>query len=237
VPYLGNNQQELALAHIRERIPLANEVNPVVPQELSLIVQRAMAKEPNDRFRMADQLKQVLTSYRDKGRESTMNVNQPPRPATSASPSRPVPPATIPGGTTTPPPPPPSLPTQPRQAVASQPTPPPPMGSNIPPTQRYNVAPEAPGQNQFNRPGVAPAQPLQPSQQAAPSPLQQPYIPPANLRGDSGQYMPQQYGNSEPLRDIPPVLDGVTVVLAMLAFVAVACLIPLYIAVFSAMSA
>ncbi|MBC8171522.1 MAG: protein kinase [Anaerolineae bacterium] len=236
VPYLGNNQQELALAHIRERIPLANEVNPVVPQELAQIIQRAMAKEPNDRFRMADQLRQVLITYRDKGRENTLNVVPPARPASGNS--RPNQPTSVPGGTTTPPPPPVSLPTQPRQAVPPQTLPPqnlpsqpaPPPVSNMPPTQRYNVAPDAPGQNPFNRPPLVPTQP----------PVQQPYAPAPNLRGDSGYITPQQYSlrsQSEQLRDVPSVLDGVTVALMVLAFVAVACLIPLYIAVFSALSA
>src|SRR5690606_34505575 len=65
VPYLGASQQELALAHIRERIPLATEVNPHVPAELASIVAKAMAKEPHDRFRMADQLGQVLIRVRE----------------------------------------------------------------------------------------------------------------------------------------------------------------------------
>lgn len=239
VPYLGNNQQELALAHIRERIPLANEVNPVVPQELAQIIQRAMAKEPNDRFRMADQLRQVLITYRDKGRESTINVAPPPQSIPGSS--RPSQPASVPGGTTTPPPPPPSLPTVPRPAVPPQNLPSQNLGSqpaqqpvsNMPPTQRYNVAPEAPGQNPFNRPPVVPTQP----------PVQQGYntAAPNLTHGDSGFLgAPPQYSlrnQSEPLRDMPSVLDGVTVALMVLAFISVACLIPLYIAVFSALSA
>jgi hypothetical protein len=46
-------------------------------------------------------------------------------------------------------------------------------------------------------------------------------------------------GNSQPLyrsaeEDLPVPLDFVTIALAVLAFLAVACLIPLYIAVFQA---
>ncbi|MFN8564190.1 MAG: protein kinase [Anaerolineae bacterium] len=46
LPYTGANQQELALAHIRERIPTVIEFNPNVPESLSRIVYKTMSKEP-----------------------------------------------------------------------------------------------------------------------------------------------------------------------------------------------
>ncbi|MBC8099353.1 MAG: serine/threonine protein kinase [Armatimonadetes bacterium] len=230
VPYLGTNQQELALSHIRDRIPLVTELNPAVPQELALIIQRAMAKEPNDRFRMADQLGTVLTNYRDKGREVTGNLAAQP----SSMPSGSV--RSVPTGATIPPPPPPSLPTQPRQTL---PTPPPPSSGQ--PTQRYNVVPEAPNSQLYNRPSVTPGQTLPP----APQPMgqqQAQYAPAPQQRATLGYGTDSQQYNvrtrSEPLDDnLRPVLDSVTLALAGLALVAVACLIPLYIAVLNALSA
>lgn len=254
VPYLGTNQQELALAHIRERIPLVTEVNPAVPQELAVIVQKAMAKEPHDRFRMADQLGQVLVAYRDKGRESTANFASPASsaPASSVqSPSRPNAPTSVPTGPTTPPPAPSTIPVQRPPVGGSQsaspqmPPAPPPM--NPMPTQRANVAPEAPAYNPYgnnNRPPTPSiSQPQQNSGQPGVQTYNQPpqqYAPVQNPRGDSGWVNAQAYdlrGRSEQLENAPSVMDAVTVALAVLAFVAVACLVPLYIAVFSALSA
>jgi serine/threonine protein kinase len=42
LPYAGANQQELAMAHIREPIPNISDINPAVPDRLSKMVYRAM---------------------------------------------------------------------------------------------------------------------------------------------------------------------------------------------------
>jgi eukaryotic-like serine/threonine-protein kinase len=247
VPYLGTNQQELALAHIRDRIPLVTEVNPAVPQELSNIVAKAMAKEPHDRFRMADQLGQVLIAYRDKGRESTANFQPSPKGASAPQPSVPSPSRannvapSVPSGPTIPPPnvlPPATIATQrppggASQVIGSQTPPPPPMSPTQ--TQRANVAPEAPQYNPYANRQQQPSiqQPVQNY-----NPPQQQYAPASSPRGDSGWVNAQPYdlrGRDQVQEDVPSVMDGVTIALAVLAFVAVACLIPLYIAVFGAM--
>ncbi|NDJ62350.1 MAG: serine/threonine protein kinase, partial [Chloroflexi bacterium] len=80
LPYTGANQQELALAHLRERVPLVTEVNPAVPQALERIVYKLMSKDPDARYRTADQVGNILTNYRERGRENTVTnarVNQP----------------------------------------------------------------------------------------------------------------------------------------------------------------
>jgi serine/threonine protein kinase len=268
VPYLGASQQELALAHIRERIPLATEVNPTVPAELAGIIAKAMAKEPHDRFRMADQLGQVLIRFREDmkgGKSPNTSVGAvgnsdsltlpkvpsspaPPQPQTSPQQSRPVSPVTIPpaqpvqtSSQRVPPPPPnsqqlsssaPSSPTLPLQ-----PPPPPnsPSGSSVP-TQRYSPAPDAP----------LPTYPRQAGPQLQRVPTMNPaarqdqvYTPPAppnpNMRGDSGYMQPQNY-NSQPIQPPPSPFDSVTIALGVLAFIAVAFLLPLYLAVFSALT-
>jgi hypothetical protein len=92
------------------------------------------------------------------------------------------------------------------------------------PTQRYDLAPNAPQQVPYNRP---------PGYQEAQQPYQsQPYYP-QQMTGNTGAYYSQPL-QDRTQREAPPTLDLVTIALAVLAFFAVACLIPLYIAVFQA---
>jgi serine/threonine-protein kinase len=210
VPYMGQTQQDLAMAHIKERIPSVTEFNPNVPQELALIVQRAMSKEPSDRFRIADQLGQVLSAYRERGNDRTANMAPPPPQTLPQTQPRPqVPPAPV------------SAPTQ-------APPPPPAM-----PTQRYNIAPDAPVPNPGY--GARPSQGFQgnPPPVPTPQPLGNlpPYSPPPALRGDSARIEPATGRRVEGREGSAQVFDPITLILAFLAFVAVACLIPLYIVV------
>jgi eukaryotic-like serine/threonine-protein kinase len=50
VPYPGRNLGEIALRHLRDPVPSLRERRPDVPAELDAIVQRALAKRPEDRF-------------------------------------------------------------------------------------------------------------------------------------------------------------------------------------------
>jgi eukaryotic-like serine/threonine-protein kinase len=235
LPYVGIDQQQLALAHIRERVPMATEYNAAIPETLAQIVYKVMSKEPAARFRMADQLGHVLESYRDRGKEQTF----PGAPA-----YQPVPPSYQPQ-----PPQQPSQQSQPAQppplpfSQPQQPAQPPPLPFSQPQqpvhlphdpaaqTERFSPAPNAPQAPPYNRPAVqspfeTPATPSQPSQ-----PYQQQATP-----------QPQRWsgGSSQPLyprrheEDVPPALDVVTIALAVLAFFAVLCLIPLWIQVYLA---
>ncbi len=210
LPYTGTNQQELALAHIRDRIPMVTEFNPNVPENLARIVYKTMSKEPASRYRMADQLGHILTSYRERGRDETIQQQ------------RPVPP-TLPSVASVPSPPTAQIPPPPTAQAWQQPNwqqggsqgLPLPQGVEPTPTQRYDLAPNAP--SSYPRAGQ-------------PSPFA------AQQHGVSGntsqQYTP--YPQRPMRQDIPSPLDIVTIMLAILAFFAVACLIPLYIAVFQA---
>lgn len=224
LPYVGANQQELALAHIREAIPRATDFNPNVPDTLSQIVYKVMSKEPSARYRMADQLGHVLESYRDRGREQTASNVSPASPRQSP-PASPV--AQNPNQPSQPsvPPPLPFSQVQPSAPEAPRP-------STVP-TQRYSVAPEAPQNVPYNRPAVP--SPFD-RQQAPPYASQQaPYpqaaTPQQGWTGNTSQLYPRQPDRTE---DIPSAFDAVTIALAVLAFFAVLCLIPLYIAVFQA---
>ncbi|MBI5671486.1 MAG: protein kinase [Chloroflexi bacterium] len=226
LPYVGTNQQELALAHIREAVPRVTDFNPNVPETLSQIVYKVMSKEPSARYRMADQLGHVLESYRDRGREQT-SPNVPaaaPRPATPP-PAQPVYPSQ-------------QQPPAPAPLPFSQvqpPTPEAPRPSTAAPTQRYSVAPEAPQQGApYNRPTVpSPFERQQAGQSPPPASPYQQGAPPQQQgwTGNTSQLYPRQLSPSD---DIPSAFDAVTIALAVLAFFAVLCLIPLYIAVFQA---
>ncbi|MBZ0305467.1 MAG: protein kinase [Anaerolineae bacterium] len=73
LPFMGGDQQELALAHIKEPPPHLMDFNPQLPEALDKIIQKVLAKEPSARYRMADQLGRILESYRDQGMNKTDN--------------------------------------------------------------------------------------------------------------------------------------------------------------------
>jgi eukaryotic-like serine/threonine-protein kinase len=203
LPYSGANQQELALAHIRDRVPMVSEFNPTVPDPVAQIVYKIMSKEPAARYRMADQLGHILGSYRD--RRDAPNISMPPQAPVQAQ----------------------SAPWQPVSPPAPPPQQPPlPQGVEPLPTQRYDLAPNAPQPVPYNRP---PGYQEAPAQQPYQS---QPYYP-QQMSGNTGAYYSQPLQDRSQ-RETPPTLDLVTIALAVLAFFAVACLIPLYIAVFQA---
>ncbi len=218
LPFSGANQQELAMAHLRDRVPMVTEFNPNVPPSLANIVYKTMSKEPTQRYRMADQLGHILTGLQERGSAQTITNLPAARPPSM-----------------------PTVPNQPPVMPTTQPQYPPPSGYTprpqqplvgvdpMPTTQRVDLAPHAPGTTMPNqRPmGYPPQQPGYPPQQQ--TPYYNPNVPPP---GSSQQY-------SRPY--VPPrastmggSLDFVTIALAILAFFAVACLIPLYIAVLQA---
>ncbi len=73
LPFVGGDQQELALAHIKEPPPHLMDFNPQLPEALDKIIQKVLSKEPSARYRMADQLGRILESYRDQGMNKTDN--------------------------------------------------------------------------------------------------------------------------------------------------------------------
>jgi serine/threonine-protein kinase len=219
LPFIGTNQQELALEHIRGRIPLLNEINPAIPQDLVNIVFKVMSKEPSARYRTADQLGRVLIAFQERGHDRTATnvpgVEMPLNPHEQSQPSTPpLQPA----------------PEQPVHRPQTQTPPPPPMRQKALPTQQYNPAPNAPN-------------PVDYRQRSIPSPQRQ-------SSGNASQSFrtDQVSGESHPFAPHPSSLgrresrdeehksemDSVTIALAVLAFLSVACLIPLYIAVLQA---
>ena len=74
LPFVGTDQQELAMAHIRETPPNPSDLNPNVTVHLDRILQKVLSKEPASRYRTADQLGRILISYRRQGQVTTDQV-------------------------------------------------------------------------------------------------------------------------------------------------------------------
>ncbi len=88
LPFTGNDYQELALAHLREKPPMISDLNPRVPVKLARIVHKVLSKEPSARYRTADHLGRILITYREQMQQRTthtpsMKPSRPPAPATT----------------------------------------------------------------------------------------------------------------------------------------------------------
>lgn len=184
LPFMGGDQQELAMAHIKDPVPHLTEFNPQIPESLDKIVQKVLSKEPANRYRMADQLGRILENYREQGMNKTDNKSFPvkaienrPIPESEARYARPS--ASTPQSAQ--PQVPLSPPTQPHISYGSYPPPP----------------PQSTSPNQITRP---------------------------EYLKDTGYYTPVD----------PPQLDLVTIMLGIIAFLAVIGLIVLWVIVFQA---
>ena len=237
LPYTGTNQQELAMAHIRDRIPLVTEFNPSVPEALANVVVKVMAKEPSARYRNADQLGHILQSFRDKSRNAT--ITNPNVVALLPMESQPVPQASNPQQ---------SIPVAPPVQNYPAPTRPPGVGatpyapSTSEPTAKFSAAPSAP--QTFNpRQGQAPVsqgvQMPQPLDQRFTPPPPQINVPPGYQQPGYGQSRqpfgnePNQYyppNQSQPMRPVETEegTDWVTIVLGILAVISILGLIPVW---------
>ena len=71
LPFEGDNQQQLALAHLRDAPPPVTQFNPQIPLPLEQIVSQTLAKEPARRYRTADQLGRILIEYQYDAEQAT----------------------------------------------------------------------------------------------------------------------------------------------------------------------
>ncbi len=71
LPFMAESQTALALKHMQEAPPMISEFNASVPEQLELIVDKVLAKEPAGRYRTAGQLGRVLSTYRDNSHADT----------------------------------------------------------------------------------------------------------------------------------------------------------------------
>ena len=71
LPFEGDNQQQLALAHLRDAPPPVTQFNPTIPLEFEQIVNQTLSKEPAQRYRTADQLGRILLEYQHSSEQAT----------------------------------------------------------------------------------------------------------------------------------------------------------------------
>jgi serine/threonine-protein kinase len=93
-PYSGGGFVDVAMQHIHSPTPSVLERRPEVPTRLAAAVERAMAKDPADRFPSMDDLVAELEACRaGLGRPADETTAVVPEAAAPAPPARPVPPA------------------------------------------------------------------------------------------------------------------------------------------------
>ncbi len=199
LPFVGPTQRDLALAHIQAEVPRAIELNPELPIELSNVIYKVMSKRPNDRYKHADQLGHILQQVRERRRGS----------AHQTAAARMAPP-TVTGQQPAP--------------RNPQPVAPGPSSYSAPaaPVPRRAAPPQAPSASVGPLPeGVAAS-----GHPAAPNPPSPLFNPDGTINVDatggySGPFLPQRQAKGEGA-------DIVTILLVILAFLAVAGLVPLY---------
>ncbi len=204
LPFVGTDQQELAMAHIRETPPNPSEFNPNIPEHLDRILQKVLSKEPTARYRTAEQLGRILVSYRRQGQVTTDSV--PEVSTNNVSPNGDV-------------------------AVSAPAQPSAPKNNKLFYDQPYHTPDSAldgphpsaeaatdlyTGAN-YRSPATMPSSP------PVASPMYPAPPPPVSMIQSRNRASEQ-----------PPQLDLVTLVLAFIAFIAVVLLIPLWIAVYQA---
>ena len=198
LPYVGPTQRDLALAHIQAEVPRAIDLNPDLPVELSNVIYKVMSKRPNDRYKHADQLGHILQQVRERRRSS----------AEQTAAGRMAPP-TVTGQQ--------PAPVRPQQLPQySQPAAP------VPRRVVYSAPQQPPADTGARQPaaGMTDGAPATPN---PPRPLfnQDGTINVEATGGYSGPFLPQRKAKGEGA-------DIVTILLVILAFLAVAGLAPLY---------
>jgi serine/threonine-protein kinase len=224
LPYNGSDQQELALAHLREQVPHVRDFNPNIPSNIDWVVNKVMSKEPSNRYRTADQLGRILESYEKQlanpSQQAAPPVNVPP-PVPSGPSVAPQPSA---GGSGVVP----AAPSLPPQPIYT----PPPAPSSGRPVQPY-VQPRQSPTGSMNRisSGATPSEPARP--------VTGPYRPPAAPAAPHPGDMSSLHSGSMPSYPYAAPqkrLDVATIILGGLAFLAVLGLILLALVVWSAWS-
>lgn len=203
LPFVGPTQRDLALAHIQAEVPRAIELNPDLPIELSNVIYKVMSKRPNDRYKHADQLGHILQQVRERRRGSAQQTAAWRMAPPTLAGQQPAPRSRQPLA--------PAAPIYSRPAAPVSAAPAPHAPRRAAPQQPLAMSGERPNE------GGAPATPN------PPSPLfnRDGTINVDATGGYSGPFLPQRQAKGESA-------DIVTILLVILAFLAVAGLAPLY---------
>jgi hypothetical protein len=95
LPFSGSDN-EVARKHLYEAPVPVDRINPRIPARLARIIDMAMSKQPDERFRTADHMRQALADFRQRGEGQTGYYAPPSRPAARHAPARTVAPAGTP---------------------------------------------------------------------------------------------------------------------------------------------
>jgi serine/threonine-protein kinase len=71
LPFEAESHTALAYKHIHQDPPRVTSFNQIVPSQIEQIVAKVLSKEPTGRYRTADQLGRVLTTYRENSLSDT----------------------------------------------------------------------------------------------------------------------------------------------------------------------
>lgn len=70
-PFEGDSAMSVMMAHVNQPVPDLNDIHPGTPHSLKMIVERALAKDPTDRFASAGDVAAALRSADLSGRSSS----------------------------------------------------------------------------------------------------------------------------------------------------------------------
>ncbi len=85
VPFDAPDHTALALQHMQDQPPPLTALNPAVPIQIEQIVNKALAKDPANRYRTADQLGRALLDYRRATSQATSYQRAVPAPTGSTT--------------------------------------------------------------------------------------------------------------------------------------------------------
>lgn len=74
VPFKGESPISVALKHVQDEPPLPSQINAKVPLELEQIITRALAKDPEERYHTAEQMRQDLIEFQHDFRAGRTHV-------------------------------------------------------------------------------------------------------------------------------------------------------------------
>lgn len=75
-PFEGESSQEIVGKHLSEPAPIATAVNARIPQWLSDVIVRCLAKRPPERYQSAAMLLEALTTGRESGAQDTVSAER-----------------------------------------------------------------------------------------------------------------------------------------------------------------
>lgn len=78
-PFEGESVNQVMLAVLNGEPTRPRLLNPEIPEALELVIQRAMARDPAERFQSMEELEAALSHFDAPAREELASVNRPPR--------------------------------------------------------------------------------------------------------------------------------------------------------------